>query len=96
MPNTLATLRRELDMARSDLVNHARIISDFTERFEAIAAWQARKDVEDARAEEREKVVVARLGTISKIGWAILGVLISGFGLAFVTFIINGGLRVSG
>lgn len=84
-----------MDMARSDIQNHAKTLSEFTERFIEIGQWQAKKDIEDARAEEREKVIVKQLDAIFKVGWAILGVLISGFGLAFITFIVRGGLFIS-
>lgn len=92
MVDSLTQLRRELDMARNDLVNHARTLTDFTERFEEIFRWQATKDIKDARQEEREKVIVARLDAITRLGWAVLGVLLSGFGLAFVAFVVKGGL----
>lgn len=81
-------------MARSDLMSHAKTISDFTDRFSEIAAWQAAEDVKDARQEEREKTIVKRLDGITAIGRAILTVLLSGFGLAFIAFIVSGGISV--
>lgn len=94
MVDNFASLRREMDMARNDLMNHAKTLSEFTERFAEIAAWQASKDIKDARQEEREKTIVKRLDGITAIGKAILTVLLSGFGLAFIAFIVSGGISV--
>lgn len=82
-------------MARSDIENHAKTLTVFTQRLQSIADWQSKKDVEDGRREEREKIMVKQLAGIYKIGWAILSVLVSGFGLAVVSFIIRGGLYVA-
>lgn len=95
MPDEIAQIRRELDMARADLQAHAKTLSDFTVRLRDIADWQTKKDIADARQEEREKVMVQQLSGIFKVGWAILGVLITGFGAAFVTFIVRGGLYIA-
>lgn len=82
-------------MARSDIASHAKTLTVFTHELQAIEAWQRKKDVEDARREEREKIMVQQLAGIYKVGWAILTVLVSGIGLAIVNFVIRGGLYLA-
>lgn len=70
-------------------------------RLRELEAWRAATDIEDARSEERQKAMRAhnerielRLAAIenhiSKVVWLVA----SGIVVAFVTFMISGGLTI--
>lgn len=78
-------------MARSDLSNHAKTLSEFTMRFDAITKWQEQQNIKDARHEEREKYMTQRIDSIYRLGQALLASVLSGMALALIAFFARGG-----
>lgn len=86
---------------RTRVVSVEHGITAMQARLDAIEKWQRQVEIADARADERWKHVDNRFndldkkiekisGILSKLMW----ILLTGIGVGFVGFIVNGGLRV--
>ncbi|MGN7829748.1 hypothetical protein ACTJJ8_23735 [Agrobacterium radiobacter] len=86
---------------RTRVVSVEHGITAMQARLDAIEKWQRQVEIADARADERWKHVDNRFndldkkiekisGILSKLMW----ILLTGIGVGFVGFIVNGGLKV--